>query len=255
MPRSFLSLRKDRVPFYAVLALALAIQVAVWFYARDFQARWTNVPPVPSYAGAMASSLGDAEFSYRMIGLMIQNLGDTGGRTTHIGEYDYDRLHGWFMLTDRLDPAANFIPFLAAYYFGSVEVPEKAGRVVDYLTHQGLRPEDQKWRWLARAAFLARFAENDKDKALELSRRLAGLHPKINLPFWARQMPVFILEDRGEKEAALAMILETLKSQSSTLPPQEINSLVAVVCTRLLSEDEAEVYPLCQSQDSVGGSP
>ncbi|MCD8520185.1 MAG: hypothetical protein LRY36_01355 [Alphaproteobacteria bacterium] len=222
------------------------MQGAVWFYARDFQARWTNVPPVPSVTGVSSFALGDKQFAYRSVGIMIQNLGDTGGRTTNIDDYNYDDLAGWFYLTDKLDPRSNFIPFLAAYYFGSVQKPENAKRLVDYLAYKGVQPGDQQWRWLARAAFLARFAEKNLERALTLSQQLAGLYPRVPLPFWARQMPVFILEEHGEKEAALAMILETLKSESSTLPPQEINTMVDYVCTRLLTKEEVSIYPLCQ---------
>lgn len=243
---------KNRLFLYAFSLLIVACQLSVWFYARDIQARWTNVPPVPSVAGASSFMLGDTQLAYRSIGIMLQNIGDTGGRTTNFEEYDYDALAGWFQLTDRLDPVSNFVPFLAAYYFGSVQIPEKAAPLVDYLATKGLQPYDQSWRWLARAAFLARFSEENSEKGLKLAQQLASLHPKVKLPFWARQMPVFILEDRGEKEAALAMILETLKSEAQTLPPQEVNTLVDYVCNRLLDKVEAKANPLCQSGEAGG---
>lgn len=239
-------LQKNHLGLYTVFAFILLGQLSIWFYARDQQARWANVPPVPSVAGASAFMLGDTQLAYRAIGIMIQNLGDTGGRTTHFDDYDYNALTGWFILTDKLDPVSNFVPFLAAYYFGAVESPEKAAPLVDYLAYKGLQPYDQSWRWLARAAFLARFAENNPDKGLKLAQELASLYPKVKLPFWARQMPVFILEDRGEKESALAMILETLRTEAQTLPPEEINTLVDYVCSRLLDKIEAKTYPLCQ---------
>ncbi|MCD8526285.1 MAG: hypothetical protein LRY62_03765 [Alphaproteobacteria bacterium] len=231
--------------FYGLLVFALIIQAGLWFYARGDQARWANVPPVPSHTGAVGFGLGDPQFAYRSIGIMMQNLGNNGGRTIKFDDYDYDGLAGWFNLSNELDPVSDFMPFLAGYYFGAVDDPAKAVRVVDYLAEQGMRPEPQKWRWLARAAFLARFAEKDTDKALKLSQQLAALYPSVPLPFWARQMPVFILQERGEKEAALAMILETLRSDARTLPPQEINTLVDYMCHRLLSHDEASKYELC----------
>lgn len=235
-----------RFPVYAFFAAALFLQIAVWAYARDMQARWANVPPVPSSLGAALAGLGDSQFAYRALGVMIQNLGDTGGRSTRFDDYDYKALAGWFDVMDGLDAKSDFIPFLAAYYFGAVEAPDKAAFIADYLARQGALPGDQKWRWLARASFIARFGEKNPDKALEYAKQLAALHPKTELPFWARQMPVFILEDRGQKEAALAMILETLKSEQATLPPQEINAMVDVVCTRLLDKAEVQTFPLCE---------
>jgi len=243
---AFAMLKSKHWIMYGVLAFALVLQVALWVYARDIQARWANVPPVPSALGAAGMGLCDTQFAYRSLGIMIQNLGDTGGRTTHFNDYDYKALAGWFDVMDRLDPKSDFIPFLAGYYFGAVEIPEKAAFMSDYLARQGMRPEDQKWRWLARASFIARFGEKNPDKALALAKQLAALHPKVDLPFWARQMPVFILEDRGQKEAALAMILETLKSEQASLPRSEMLAMVDVVCTRLLDKAEAETFPLCE---------
>lgn len=236
---------KHRAKVYAFLFLAVVLQISLWTYARGFQARWANVPPVPSYAGALSFGLGDAQFAYRALGVMLQNLGNTGGLTINIEEYDYDALKGWFLLTDRLDPASNFMPFLAGYYFGAVQDPVKAGRIVDYLAVQGARPEKDKWRWLARAAYLARYSEKDTAKALKLSQQLAALYPRVNLPFWARQMPVFILQDRGEKEAALAMVLETLKSEAKTMPREETYALLDFMCHRLLTKAEASKYQVC----------
>lgn len=238
-------LRSSPAAVYVFLLIALILQLSLWWAVRGQQARWTNVPPAPSYAGAAALGLGDPQFAYRAAGVMMQNLGNNGGRTTRFDDYNYDALAAWFSLADKLDPQADFMPFLAGYYFGAVDDPLKAARVVDYLAEQGMKSYPQKWRWLARAAFLARFSEKNTDKALKLSEWLAALYPAVPLPLWARQMPVFILQERGEREAALAMTLETLRAGVGTLPPQEINTMVDYMCHRLLSKDEALKYSLC----------
>src|SRR5690606_29463629 len=116
-----------------------------------------------------------------------------GGRTTSLQDYDYEELSKWFLLTARLDKVSNHIPYIAAYYFGSVQTPEKLTPLLEYLREVGrLNIEGaEKWRWLAHAAFLARFRMGEPQTALEIARELSAL-PEKGLPGWARQMPAFI---------------------------------------------------------------
>ncbi len=228
-----------------LLAIVLFVNVLAWFYARDFKARWINVPPAPGEAGAVVLTLGDKQMAYRALGLMLQNLGDMGGRSTALKDYDYGELTKWFFLMDRLDPVSDFVPFLAAYYFGSSQDPEKLRPMLDYLLTVGRRPEGEKWRWLAQGVFLARYQMKDMDKALELAHVLAEVENE-DMPGWARQMPGFVLAAKGEKEAAYAIMMETLKSSADKLHPAEVNYMREYICTRILDEDEARGHSLCQ---------
>lgn len=229
---------------FGVFFLALAAHGVFSWQARDLQAAWANVPPVPTEEGATILALGDRQFAYRSIGIMIQNLGDTGGRTTPLYEYDYERLAEWFFLEHKLDPRADFIPLLAAYYFGATQTPEELDPVIEYLAVAGQRPEPQKWRWLAQAVYLARFRRGDLDKALELAHILASLY-REGMPGWTRQMPAFIAAATGDKETALAIMTAILRDDGDKLHPNEINFMIDFICTRLLQGEEAATYPLC----------
>ena len=224
--------------------LALFLNVVFWFSVRTVQPRWNNVPPVPDRKYASFHSLGDASFAYRLNGIMIQNLGDTGGRSTSLKDYDYDALTKWFYLQDYLDPFSDFIPYLAAYYFGSVQEPEQFRPVLDYLIQVGKRPDGEKWRWLAQGVYLARYTLKDLSKALEMAHILAQTKNK-NVPGWVRQMPAFVMAERGEKDAAYALLLEILKTRGQNLDPSEVNSMKIYICTRLLDPGEAASNPLC----------
>lgn len=235
-----------------VFTLALCANISLWFQVRDVQQRWANVPPAPSVISASLGGLGDTQFSYRTYGVTIQNMGDTGGRTTNLKEYDYDNLVDWFRLEDTLDPRSHFIPYLAAYYFGVIDAPEKVAPLVDYLEEVGLREGPQNWRWLGRAAFLARFNEQNDDKALKIAQEMADLENQgVKLPMWARQMPVFILQAKGEKRAAQAIVEETLKSSVDELDPTEVNFLIDYLCNRLLDESESAKHPFCQNSEEA----
>ncbi len=229
-----------------LLAFALLLNILFWFSVRDIDARWTNVPPPPNEKYASLYGLGDSSFSYRINSLMLQNLGDTGGRVTALEDYNYETLAQWFYLQDRLDPVSNFIPYLASYYFGSVQTPEVLSPVLDYLVDIGKRPYGEKWRWLAHGVFLARFEMKDIDKALEMANILSNVE-NDDIPGWARHMPAFILNAKGEKEAAYALFLEILKSSSDKMHPNEVNATKSYICTRILSKQEAVQNPICKN--------
>ncbi len=230
-------------PLWATFLLLLAGNAGLWASVRGAQARWTNVPPVAPEAGAAAFALGDRALAYRAIGLMLQNMGDSGGRVTNLRQYDYDRLVQWFELEDRLDPRSDFMPILASYYFGAVDDPQKLAPLVAYLRRVGNEPGNRRWRWLAQGVHLARYGLNDLDLAYAMALELAALPG--DMPAWTRQMPAFIMTARGDKEAAYAIILEILKSDARKMDPVEIRFMKNYMCKRLLTPEQAAQNDLC----------
>ena len=93
--------RKSKI-LELLLVVAVLLNILTWFHGRFTSAKWLNVPSVPSHNASSVFALGDQQFSYRVIGNMLQNLGDTGGRSTALRDYDYERLSGWFFLADKL---------------------------------------------------------------------------------------------------------------------------------------------------------
>ncbi len=226
--------------------MALTGNTLFWLSAYDTRAVWSNVPPVPTEGGVVAMALGDRQLAYRITGFMLQNLGDSGDRTTPLQDYDYDRLVQWFYLADRLDPASNFVPLLAAYYFSSTQNADQLTPLIEYLRIVGHRPQGEKWRWLAQAVYLARFRQGDLNKAIALAEELSGeWHP--GRPLWMKQMPAFIMAAQGDREAAYKMMLDMLKGDTSSLRPGEVRFMRAYICTRLLDREAAARHPLCTS--------
>ena len=227
-----------------ILSLALVINIAFWFYSRNIKAEWLNVPPPPHKKYASSYGIGDNQFAYRVIGLMIQNFGDSGGRVTALKEYNYDHLTQWFYVADYLDRTSNFIPYLAAYYFSALQEPEKYRPVLSYLRDVGLRTEGEKWRFLVRAVVVARKVMGDLDTSLALAEELAH-HSKEDIPVFTKQMPAFVLKEKGDKELAYTIMVEILKSSAGKLRPEEVNQMVYHICNQILSEAEAKKDPLC----------
>ncbi len=224
----------------------LFLNVLTWTYARHVQAQWTNVPPVPSMLSVTSSALGDEQFSYRLVALMLQNLGDHGGRSTALKDYNFDNLSDWFLLSSRLDGLSNHVPYLAAFYFSNVQTPEASlPPLIEYLRTIGRVTKGEKWRWLAQAVFLARYKMHDLNLALDLADELAALD-NPDMPVWPRQMSALIQSERGDKDAAITILVELLASSREQLHPNEVNNTLDLICNRLLDEHESKLHPLCQ---------
>lgn len=207
----------------AALLLVLGANFLFWLGTSDIYAKWDGVPPVPTPRGALMMTLSDAQFSYRFGAITLQGLGDYGGQVTPLKDYDYGRLEKWFWLLHELDPASNHVPMLAAYYFGAARDPEDAAVVVRYLATIGQNPAGNKWRWLVHAIFMARHRLHDLQLALDLAYKLSKMEPVGDtLPQWAYHMPAFVLEEKGDQEAA-RKIVEDLLTSSRRFHPNEVN--------------------------------
>ena len=227
-----------------LLVMAVLANSLVWFYARDMQSKWIGVPPVPKMTGG----LGDAQTSYRQHGLVLQNMGDMGGRFTPFKLYDYDALGKWLFYLDKLDGQSDFVAYLAAYYFSNTPDTEKLRPIINFLRMAGTRnPESgEKWRWLAQAIFLAKYKLKDLTLAGDLADELAKIaNSRDDMPVWTYNMKAYILNDMGEKQAAFVMLTSVLANNSDKLDTAEITSTVAYICEQILDEEQAKQNELC----------
>ncbi len=244
MSASVLMTRRN-LAVYVFFLIAVVLNVAFWFYSRPVKLAWGNVPPVPSHNGAVMMAFGDEQFAYRAFAVALQNFGDSGGRTIPLKDYNYDALGQWFFLEDKLDQRSNYIPMLAAFYFGGSQDAGKLDPVIDYLRVVGQRPYGEKWRWLMHAVFLARHKQQDLDKALELANLLAQTKDP-DAPGIVKQMPALIMTEQGDKEGAYNLMMGILKSSAEKLHPNEVNYMRDYICNRVLAPEQARAHPLCE---------
>ena len=225
----------------AAAIVILGFNALLWLATSNIYARWEGVPPVPSRDGALMMTLSDPQFSYRFGAITLQNLGDTGGQTTPLKDYSYEKLGKWFWLLNDLDPASNHVPMLAAYYFGATRAPKDVAVLVDYLGVIGQNPYGNKWRWLVQAIFFARHRLHDMKLSLDLAYKLAKMQPVGDtLPEWARQMPAFVLKEQGDKQAA-RKIVEDLLTSSQHFHPNEVNFMKSYLVEQLgVDQKEAD---------------
>lgn len=188
------------------LILALIAQVSFWHSVKDIKPNLEITPEIPTENQTEAFSLGDHQAYFRAKTLELQMAGDTFGRTTALKDYDFPLLKKWFFYLDTLDSKSNFTPSIAAYYFSRTQNPPDVIYPLDYLEAHADKDPAGKWWWYSQAIYLANSVLGDKQRALEIAKKLRASDG--DLPVWARQMEVFIHEDLGEKDAAEAVMCE-----------------------------------------------
>ena len=240
-----LASNKQNAGLYTVLAVFVVLNIGCWFYSSKIYEKWTNVPPAPSLNSIRVTFLDDRQFAYMASGLALQNFGSVG-ETQNLKSYNFQYLGQWFALMDRLDPHSNFVPYLAAYYFGATPDATQLQPVIDYLEKIGMRAG--KWRWLAQAAYLERHRMHDMDAAMRVAKKLGSVY-EPGMPNWTRNMEPMLRADMGDRQAAYLLMLEILKSDGDKMSASEYNSNVYLTCDTILTKEQAAKSPLCQKRN------
>lgn len=225
--------------FIALFALCFGLQTTFWWHTREIVPDMSIVPSVPGRDAVKVLSWGDEQAFFRLLGLHIQNFGDTFGRFTALKKYDFNKLSGWFHLLDTLDNRSNYIPSMATYYFSQTQNKPDVRYVVDYLIDHTKDRAETKWWWIVQAVYLATHKLEDKDLALKVVK---PLEQAKNVPIWVKQMPAFVYEQRGEMDSAL-QIIEGILQNTDELSQGELNFM------RYFAEERLE--KLEQIEDSL----
>lgn len=196
------------LPAWLWLALAAALGLQIAWRTLDTAplARDADLPPPPSIAALRLASFGEAPASARLGMLYLQAFDYGGANERPYRRLDYERLVGWLEAILALDPRSEYPLFAAARVYAENPQPAKTRLVLEFIYRQFFADPDRRWPWLAHAALLAKHRLHD----LPLARRYAAAIDRNtrspDVPLWARQMEIFILEDMNELEAARIML-------------------------------------------------
>lgn len=196
----------------AVLAVALALQVA-WQSLRPGPGTVVSgLPPPPSLAMLRIAGLGEPVPLSRGLMLWLQSFDYQGSVSIPFKDLDYHRLTGWLGVILDLDPRSRYPLLSAARVYSEVPDHDRQRQVLDFVYRRFLRDPVHRWPWLAHAVYVAKYRLEDRELALSYARAIRKNVPAGVAPDWAMQMELFILDDMGETEAARVLLGGMLES-------------------------------------------
>jgi hypothetical protein len=190
---------------WLALVVTLTAQIALRTTSRPAGAERSELPPAPSAQGLRLASFGEPEALGRVAMLYLQAF-DLGPKL------DYARLTGWLRAILALDPRSQYPLFAAARVYAEIPDPARARAMLEFIHEQYLLDPNRRWPWLAHAALLAKHRLRDLPLARRYAAEIDRHTTAADVPLWAKQMEVFILEDMNELEAARVLLGGLLES-------------------------------------------
>lgn len=210
--------RLDAVPAPVIwlLAGALILQVGWHGLQADPAARAEDLPAAPAPDMLRIASLGDPIALSRVLMLWLQVFDNQPGISIPFLELDYYRVIAWLDRILVLDPHSQYPLLAASRLYGAVPNPGKQVQMFDFVYEQFLEDPNRRWRWLAHAAIMAKHRLGDLPRALKYAEAITDKATGNQVPGWARQIQVFVLEQAGELAAARVLIGGLLASGQIT---------------------------------------
>jgi len=208
----------------AMLAGALALQIGLKLAHPVVPPAASDLRPPPSQSSLRLASLGDPIPLAKLLMLYLQSFDYQAVNRIPFRALNYDTVQQWLLRVLWLDPRGQYPLLAASRLYADVPDEPKTRLMLEFVYRQFLDDPDRRWPWLAHAAAVAKHRLKD----LPLARRYAAaIQQHANgpdVPLWAKQMEVFILEDMDELETARIMIGGFLSS-GTVRDPAEIRFL------------------------------
>jgi len=200
------------------LTLALLAQVLLALAPGSRVRQSADLPPAPSGPVLRAASFGEPAAASRLAMLWLQSFDSGSGNAASYRDLDYERLIQWLGAIQGTDPRSLYPLFAAARIYAEVPDPARTRQMLEFVYREYLKQPLQRWPALAHSALLAKHRLQDLPLARRYAAAMQAVAQEPNVPLWAKQMEVFILEDMNELEAARIMLGGLLAAGQVTDP-------------------------------------
>ena len=160
----------------------------------------------------------------QLMTLYLQAFDNQPGISIPFLELDYDRVETWLARILELDPVGQYPLLMASHIYAQVPDTAKQRNMLEFVYQQFFKDPNRRWPWLAHAAIMAKHRLHDLPLALRYAQAIRQHATASDVPHWASQMPIFILEDMGEVESAKILLGGLLVNEIIT-DPNEIHFL------------------------------
>lgn len=189
-----------------MLFLTLFGQVALQINSPAVNPEARPLPEVISAKKLELIGLADKIAMSKLTMLWLQAFDDQPGISIPFRELDYAKIIDWLNVILTLDSRTQY-PLLAASRIYS-EVPDENRKrmMLEFVYRKFLENPNRRWPALAQAVYVAKHQLKDLPLALRYANALAKNVSSDKVPFWAKQMNIYVLEDMNEIESAKVLI-------------------------------------------------
>jgi hypothetical protein len=223
-------LDKDRpvrhVPIFIRVSLLLMLAMQLTWHSQQapMVATAEDLPNPMSARTYVISSLGEPVAMSKVLNLWLQAFDNQPGISIPFRELDYGRVIAWLSPMLELDPRGQYPLLMASQLYSQVHDEARQRQMLAFVEQRFYADPERRWPWLAHGAIVAKHRLHDLPLALRYAQGVARHATGKDVPHWAQQMPIFILEDMGEAQSAKIMLGALLASGSIT-DPHEIHFL------------------------------
>ncbi|MFK8067334.1 MAG: hypothetical protein AB8D52_03735 [Gammaproteobacteria bacterium] len=210
------SIRNIPVWILPSLLIALLVQISWHNFRPDPIAQMVDLKSPPTKEMINAMSFGDPVALSKLTMLWLQAHDNQPGISIPFKNLDYVILTQWLKRILDLDPLGQYPLLSAARVFSQVPDMERKRQVLKFVEQEFHKDPNRRWQWLAHAAFVAKHHLKNQKLALKFAESLAEKATGDNVPGWAKQMQIFLLEDMGEIESAKILLGGLLESGQVT---------------------------------------
>lgn len=203
-------------PAMLLLALGLGLQIA-WHSSQPPRlAKAEDLPPPPSLSALRIASFGEPVALAKALMLYLQAFDNQPGISILFRKLDYGRVQDWLDRVLQLDPPGQYPLLAASRLYGAVPDETRQRQMLEFVHRRFLDDPDRRWPWLAHAAVVAKHRLKDLPLARKYAQAIRLHATGSEVPHWAKQMEIFILEDMDELESAKILIGGLLQSGQIT---------------------------------------
>ena len=182
------------------------------------------LPVAPAADNLRLLAMGEPAVLSKITMLWLQSFDNQPGISIPFDDLDYGRVIAWLASATALDPRTQYPLFAASHLYSKVSDPRKQRVMVDFIYQQFLQDPNRRWRWLAHAGIIARHRLHDFSLARTFANALRQQATGDNVPHWAQQMEIGLMEAQGEYQSAALLIGGLLKNGQIT-DPHELHFL------------------------------
>lgn len=208
------------VPKPVLFLLVVVLFLQVFWYVKHpaQQARAESLMAPPSSATLHIASFGEPIALAKSMTLYLQAFDNQAGLNLSFRQLDYQNVEAWLTRILELDPPAQYPLFAASRLYGEIADDVKQRAMLDFVYREFFIDPNHRWKSLTHAASLARHRLNDLPLARKYARAIRLYATASEVPSWAKQMEIFLLEDMDELQSARILLGGLLQSGEITDP-------------------------------------